>query len=132
MNLIESMEGKSQTTEQFYIWSGGVVQHGSNSNYNVSWLDSKASSLRGVMQNSEHPGFCNEISVFDYQGYTEPTQLTNNRQTEDCVSFVFVPHSNSRGQICLADDYCSTVMSYICELSNSNIFLDFVYVFSCS
>jgi hypothetical protein len=61
--------------------------------------------------------FCNEMMMANYQGDAEPTLLIKNGEKENCVSFVFLPEPNSRGQICMADDYCSTQMSYICELS---------------
>jgi hypothetical protein len=55
--------------------------------------------------------------IADYQGQSEPTRLTKNGERENCLSYVFVPQKDSRGHICIADDYCSTRMSYICEYS---------------
>jgi hypothetical protein len=57
------------------------------------------------------------MSINDYIGDPEPTRKIKNGEKENCVSFVFVPRQNSPGQICMADDYCSTKMSYICEYS---------------
>ncbi len=61
--------------------------------------------------------YCNAIMMANYQGDPEPTRQTKKGETENCVSFVFIPEPNARGHICMADDYCSTQMSYICELS---------------
>ncbi|CAF5124442.1 unnamed protein product, partial [Rotaria sp. Silwood1] len=36
-------------------------------------------------------------------------------------TIVFLPQPNSRGHICMADDYCSTRMGYICELTEATL-----------
>ncbi len=61
--------------------------------------------------------FCNEMLMSDYVGDPEPTRQTKNGETENCVTFVFLPKVSLQGQICMADDYCSKQMPYICELS---------------
>lgn len=61
--------------------------------------------------------FCNEMMIANYQGDPEPTRQTKNGETENCITYVYVPQPNSQGHICMADDYCSGSMSYICELS---------------
>lgn len=53
----------------------------------------------------------------NYEGDPEPTRLNKNGEKEYCVTLVFVPQPASKGIICMADDFCSTPMSYICELS---------------
>jgi hypothetical protein len=61
------------------------------------------------------------MMITSYVGDAEPTRQRKNGQTENCVTFVFLPRLNSRGQICMADDYCSIEMSYICELSKNRL-----------
>jgi len=57
------------------------------------------------------------MMMTNYNGQPEPTRQIKNGETENCVSLVFLPQPNSRGHICMADDYCSTKMNYICEFS---------------
>lgn len=66
--------------------------------------------------------YCHEFSIANYHGDPEPTRQRKNGETEDCVTFVFVPQKNARGSICIADDYCSTRMSYVCEMSKRSWF----------
>lgn len=62
--------------------------------------------------------YCNLVDYYNYVGDEEPTRQPKNGETEDCVTFVFVPQNNNRGLICMADDYCSTQIGFICEISN--------------
>lgn len=119
--LIAQTKNQINVNEQEYAWSSGIVHHGSDIDYAVTWLDPKAPTLQHPnMKNTANIGFCNQMTVFGYDGYTEPTQIIRADETEDCISFVFVPQTNSRGQVCLADDYCSTEMNYICEFSKQS------------
>lgn len=122
--IITQTENQINVNEQEYAWSGGIAHHGSDIDYAVTWLDPKAPTLKHpYIKDTANIGFCNQLTVFGYDGYTEPTQIIKeNGIEEDCISFVFISQPNSRGQVCLADDYCSTEMNYICEFSKNQIY----------
>ena len=62
--------------------------------------------------------YCSPMTLMNYNKDAEPTRRKKeNGELENCVSFVFVPQVPSRGQVCMADDYCSMSMNFICELS---------------
>lgn len=94
---------------------------GTKAEYKITWFDPKAPTML-------HPDFkdpyveryCNGMIMAKYMGDPEPTRQKKNGELENCVTFVFVPNFPSRGQICMADDYCSKAMTYICELSKNH------------
>ncbi len=91
---------------------------GSKADYQITWFDPKGPTMHHPDMNDPFSDrYCNGMMMSNYVGDPEPTLRVKNGETENCVSFVFLPQKNSRGQICMADDYCSTQMSYICELS---------------
>lgn len=105
-----------------FYYGSEIIILGSKAEYKVTWFDPSGPTIR-------HPGFndpnsdryCNEVTTLNYKGDPEPTRRTKTGEIENCVSFVFLPRSNSRGLVCMADDYCSTKMSYICEFSNDHL-----------
>ncbi|UJR31841.1 hypothetical protein I4U23_019318 [Adineta vaga] len=112
------------TKHQFYTWSGGMVHHGqgSRAEYKITWIDPNGPTIRHP--ESKEPltaRYCNEMMIANYQGEPEPTRQIKNGEKENCVTIVFVPQQNSRGRICMADDYCSTRMSYICEFTEATL-----------
>lgn len=99
---------------------------GTKAEYKITWFDPKAPTML-------HPDFkdpyvsryCNGMMMAKYVGNPEPTRQKKNGELENCASFVFIPGFPLRGQICMADDYCSTTMNFICELSkNQSIRID--------
>ena len=91
---------------------------GTRAEYKITWFDPKGPTIPHPDTNDPlTERYCNEITKANYKGDPEPTRQPKNGENEDCVTVVFLPQPNSRGHICMADDYCSTKMSYICELS---------------
>lgn len=125
---------------QFYTWSGGIVQNsrgnernrmqsrslsmkifsisGSKSDYRIIWVDPRGPKM-ALPQFDEvyRDRYCSMSRHWGYTGDPEPTRTVKNGETEDCVTFVFLPQANSRGSVCMADDYCSIKIGYICEMS---------------
>ncbi|CAF1187329.1 unnamed protein product [Rotaria sp. Silwood1] len=109
---------------QFYSWSGGMIHHGqgSRAEYKITWFDPKAPTIPHPDTNDPlTERYCNEMAIANYHGDPEPTRQTKNGEKENCVTIVFLPQPNSRGHICMADDYCSTRMGYICELTEATL-----------
>jgi hypothetical protein len=101
----------------FEIWISGT-----KADYKITWFDSKGPTIHHPDFNDPYVDrFCNSMMITSYIGDAEPTRQRKNGQTENCVTFVFLPRLNSRGQICMADDYCSIEMNYICELSKNRL-----------
>ncbi len=95
---------------------------GTKADYKITWFDSKGPTMLHPDFNDPYVDrYCNTMMMANYEGDPEPTRQKKNGETENCVSFVFIPQLASRGQICMADDYCSTKMSYICELSKNQL-----------
>jgi hypothetical protein len=93
---------------------------GTKAEYKITWFDPKAPTML-------HPDFkdpyvtryCDPTMISKYTGDAEPTRQKLNGELENCVSFVFVPGFPAREKICMADDYCSKPMNFICELSKN-------------
>ncbi|CAF1378004.1 unnamed protein product [Rotaria magnacalcarata] len=109
---------------QFYSWSGGMVYHGQGgrAEYEITWFDPKGPTI-------PHPDtgdqltdrYCNAMTKTNYHGDPEPTRQTRNGERENCVTIVFLPQPKSRGLICMADDFCSSRMGFICELTEATL-----------
>ena len=109
--------------QKFAVFFFEILILGTKADYEITWFDPKGPTMHHPDMNDPYTDrYCNGMMMTDYKGDPEPTRQTKNGETEDCVSFVFLPQQNSRGQICMADDYCSTEMSYICELSTYQSF----------
>ena len=93
---------------------------GTKADYKITWFDSKAPTmLHPDIKSDFTDRYCSKMLISNYRGDAEPTRRTKNAETENCVSYVFVPQASGQGLICMADDYCSTKMSFICELSKT-------------
>lgn len=91
---------------------------GTNEDYKITWMDPKGPIINHpAFPNSYTDRYCNQMTTANYVGDPEPTRTVKNGETENCVTIVFLPHPKGRGKICLADDFCSQRMSYVCELS---------------
>jgi hypothetical protein len=118
------MANRPGIVDQTYSWSGGIVNHGrgTKADYKITWFDSKGPTILHPEYNDPYVArFCNSMMITNYEGDAEPTRQKKNGQTENCVTFVFLPRLFTRGQICMADDYCSIEMTYICELSKNQL-----------
>ena len=91
---------------------------GTNVDYKISWVDPKGPIINHpAYPNGYTERYCNQMTTADYTGDPEPTRSVKNGETENCVTIVFLPHPSGRGKICMADDFCSQRMGYVCELS---------------
>ena len=99
---------------------------GTKAEYKISWFDPKAPTMLHPDFKDPYVGrYCDPRTMANYNGNPEPTRQKKNGELENCASFVFIPQFPSRGQVCMADDYCSTAMNFICELSkNQSIRID--------
>ncbi|CAF1560556.1 unnamed protein product [Adineta ricciae] len=109
---------------QFYTWNGGIVHHGqgSRAEYKITWVDPRGPTIRHPETKDPLTArYCNQMMVANYEGEPEPTRQTKDGEKENCATTVFIPEPNGRGHICMADDYCSTRMSYICEFTEATL-----------
>lgn len=91
---------------------------GNKNDYQITWVDPQGPTMGLPQYDKQYSSrYCSTREYVHYSGDPEPTRTTKNGEREDCVTFVFLPVDNGRGTLCMADDFCSTRIGYICEMS---------------
>lgn len=125
LTIIEVCQFFDSATHTQSLVDRSLNVSGTNADYKITWMDPKGPTItHPAFPNAYTERYCNPIRTANYVGDPEPTRSTKNGETENCVTIVFLPQPNGRGTMCMADDFCSQRMGYVCEMSN-DLVLDY-------